>query len=199
MPLPLSLTCQCCHVDLRRLPPCSLYSKSKSIVKDMAITNHQMFSILLYTFSINKMTWQRVFGWRRAQLWSMCSASASSSGVFIKYLCSSVTKDNIPSTTQSTIPMVLQQKSKPSIILSQLLHSNLSSVVSPTINLPPIWESQQIHIYHAIARENQLNHRFFVQALVHPGHLHGSMMTAEYLISKMDHLVTSILDALKTS
>src|SRR5579875_3019939 len=58
-------------------------------------------------------------------------------------------------------------------------------------------ESKQIHIYHAVARENQLDNRFFVRALVRPGRLRGSMSTAEYLISETDRLVTSVLDALE--
>ncbi|PPQ90739.1 hypothetical protein CVT25_010128 [Psilocybe cyanescens] len=65
-------------------------------------------------------------------------------------------------------------------------------------NLTPCFvEAKQIHIYHAIARENQLDNRFFIRALVRPGRLRGSMTTAEYLISETDRLVTSILDALE--
>jgi acetyl-CoA carboxylase/biotin carboxylase 1 len=62
---------------------------------------------------------------------------------------------------------------------------------------PVFVESKQIHIYHAVARENQLDNRFFVRALVRPGRLRGSMSTAEYLISETDRLVTSVLDALE--
>jgi acetyl-CoA carboxylase/biotin carboxylase 1 len=65
-------------------------------------------------------------------------------------------------------------------------------------NLKPCFvEAKQIHIYHAVARENQLDNRFFVRALVRPGRLRGTMSTAEYLISETDRLVTSILDALE--
>ncbi|KAK7060862.1 acetyl-coenzyme-A carboxylase [Paramarasmius palmivorus] len=65
-------------------------------------------------------------------------------------------------------------------------------------NLKPCFvESKQIHIYHAIAKENQLDNRFFVRALVRPGKIRGSMSTAEYLISETDRLVTSVLDALE--
>ncbi|KAK0238625.1 acetyl CoA carboxylase [Armillaria nabsnona] len=64
--------------------------------------------------------------------------------------------------------------------------------------LKPVFiESKQIHMYHAIARENQLDNRFFVRALVRPGRLRGTMSTAEYLISETDRLVTSILDGLE--
>ncbi|KIK60436.1 hypothetical protein GYMLUDRAFT_43751 [Collybiopsis luxurians FD-317 M1] len=75
----------------------------------------------------------------------------------------------------------------------QLELSRLSSY-----KLKPVFvESKQIHIYHAVARENHLDNRFFVRALVRPGRLRGSMSTAEYLISETDRLVTSVLDALE--
>ncbi|KAJ6493608.1 acetyl-CoA carboxylase [Mycena vitilis] len=65
-------------------------------------------------------------------------------------------------------------------------------------NLKPCFvEAKQIHIYHAVSQENQLDNRFFVRALVRPGRLRGSMSTAEYLISETDRLVTSVLDALE--
>ncbi|KIK95000.1 hypothetical protein PAXRUDRAFT_413240 [Paxillus rubicundulus Ve08.2h10] len=64
--------------------------------------------------------------------------------------------------------------------------------------LTPVFvETKQIHIYHAVARENQLDNRFFVRALVRPGRLRGSVSTKEYLISETDRLVTSVLDALE--
>ncbi|TFK39984.1 acetyl CoA carboxylase [Crucibulum laeve] len=72
--------------------------------------------------------------------------------------------------------------------LSRLSNYNLT---------PRFVEAKQIHIYHAIARENQLDNRFFIRALVRPGRLRGSMSTAEYLISETDRLVTSVLDALE--
>lgn len=62
---------------------------------------------------------------------------------------------------------------------------------------PCFGESQQIHIYHAVARENQLDSRFFIRALVRPGRLRGTMSTAKYLVSETDRLVTSVLDALE--
>ncbi|KAI6042033.1 acetyl-CoA carboxylase [Pisolithus marmoratus] len=64
--------------------------------------------------------------------------------------------------------------------------------------LTPVFvETKQIHIYRAVARENQLDSRFFIRALVRPGRLRGTMSMAEYLISETDRLVTSILDALE--
>ncbi|KAF6761596.1 acetyl CoA carboxylase [Ephemerocybe angulata] len=62
---------------------------------------------------------------------------------------------------------------------------------------PRFVEAKQIHIYHAVARENQLDNRFFIRALVRPGRIRGTMSMAEYLISETDRLVTSVLDALE--
>ncbi|VDC06097.1 unnamed protein product [Peniophora sp. CBMAI 1063] len=65
-------------------------------------------------------------------------------------------------------------------------------------NLEPVFvENKQIHVYHGVARENQLDHRFFVRALIRPGRLRDNMNTAEYLVSETDRRVTSILDALE--
>ena len=65
-------------------------------------------------------------------------------------------------------------------------------------NLEPCFvESKQIHIYHGVARENQLDHRFFIRGLIRPGRLRDNMSTADYLISETDRRVTSILDALE--
>ena len=64
--------------------------------------------------------------------------------------------------------------------------------------LTPVFvETKQIHMYHAVARENQLDSRFFIRALVRPGRIRGTMSMAEYLESETDRLVTSILDALE--
>lgn len=65
-------------------------------------------------------------------------------------------------------------------------------------NLTPCFvENKSIHVYHGVARENQLDSRFFIRALVRPGRIKGSINTAEYLISETDRLVASILDALE--
>ncbi|KAM6496983.1 acetyl CoA carboxylase [Amanita muscaria] len=72
--------------------------------------------------------------------------------------------------------------------LSRLSNYNLT---------PRFVEAKQIHIYHAVARENQLDNRFFIRALVRPGRLRGSITMAEFLISETDRLVTSVLDALE--
>jgi acetyl-CoA carboxylase / biotin carboxylase 1 len=72
--------------------------------------------------------------------------------------------------------------------LSRLSNYNLS---------PVIVESKQLHFYHAIARENELDNRFFIRALVRPGRIRGGISTAEFLISETDRLFTTILDALE--
>ncbi|KAG1864845.1 acetyl-CoA carboxylase [Suillus subluteus] len=63
--------------------------------------------------------------------------------------------------------------------LSRLSHYKLT---------PCFVETKQIHIYHAVARENQLDNRFFIRC---------TRPTAEYLVSETDRLVTSVLDALE--
>jgi acetyl-CoA carboxylase / biotin carboxylase 1 len=65
-------------------------------------------------------------------------------------------------------------------------------------NLTPCFvESKQIHIYHGVAKDNQLDSRFFVRALVRPGRPGGNITTAQYLISETDRLVATTLDALE--
>ncbi|GAA5983453.1 hypothetical protein JCM11641_007854 [Rhodosporidiobolus odoratus] len=58
-------------------------------------------------------------------------------------------------------------------------------------------ENRQIHIYHATAKGNTTDARFFVRALVRPGRLRGNMKTADYLVSESDRLVTDVLDTLE--
>ncbi|KAH7335147.1 acetyl CoA carboxylase [Rhizoctonia solani] len=62
---------------------------------------------------------------------------------------------------------------------------------------PCFVDNKQIHVYHAVARENQFDSRFFIRALVRPGRLRGSMRMADYLLSETDRLVGTILDALE--
>jgi acetyl-CoA carboxylase/biotin carboxylase 1 len=65
-------------------------------------------------------------------------------------------------------------------------------------NLTPIFaQNKQLHIYHGVARENQLDNRFFICGLVRPGRVRGGISMAKYLISETDRLVTSILDSLE--
>ncbi|KIP02998.1 hypothetical protein PHLGIDRAFT_130424 [Phlebiopsis gigantea 11061_1 CR5-6] len=72
--------------------------------------------------------------------------------------------------------------------LSRLSNYNLT---------PTFTESKHLHIYHAVARENELDNRFFIRALVRPGRIRGNINMAQYLISETDRLVTNILDALE--
>jgi len=65
-------------------------------------------------------------------------------------------------------------------------------------NLTPILvQNKQLHIYHGVARENQLDNRFFIRGLVRPGRVRGGISMAKYLISETDRLVTSILNSLE--
>ncbi|GAA5906155.1 hypothetical protein JCM6882_006061 [Rhodosporidiobolus microsporus] len=58
-------------------------------------------------------------------------------------------------------------------------------------------ENRQIHIYHATAKGNTSDARFFVRALVRPGRLRGNMKTADYLVSESDRLITDVMDTLE--
>ncbi|GAA6021680.1 hypothetical protein JCM10207_008111 [Rhodosporidiobolus poonsookiae] len=60
-------------------------------------------------------------------------------------------------------------------------------------------ENRQIHIYHATAKGNTSDARFFVRALVRPGRLRGNMKTADYLVSESDRLITDVLDTLEVT
>ncbi|TYJ57681.1 hypothetical protein B9479_001535 [Cryptococcus floricola] len=57
--------------------------------------------------------------------------------------------------------------------------------------------NRQIHVYHAVGRENTSDVRFFVRALLRPGRFQGEMQVKEYLISETDRLVGDILDTLE--
>ncbi|RSH85904.1 acetyl-coenzyme-A carboxylase [Apiotrichum porosum] len=59
--------------------------------------------------------------------------------------------------------------------------------------------NRQIHVYHAVGRENTSDVRFFVRALLRPGRFVGQMKQTEYLISETDRLVGDILDTLEIS
>ncbi|KAK4687240.1 acetyl-CoA carboxylase / biotin carboxylase 1, partial [Tremellales sp. Uapishka_1] len=62
---------------------------------------------------------------------------------------------------------------------------------------PLVSSNRQIHVYHAVGRENTSDVRFFVRALLRPGRLSGAMKQTEYLISEFDRLVGDILDTLE--
>ncbi|KAL7421005.1 acetyl-coenzyme-A carboxylase [Cryptotrichosporon argae] len=68
--------------------------------------------------------------------------------------------------------------------------SNFKITPQPSTN-------RQIHVYHAVGRENTSDVRFFVRALLRPGRFVGSMKQTEYLISETDRLVGDILDTLE--
>lgn len=70
--------------------------------------------------------------------------------------------------------------------------SNFKITPQPSTN-------RQIHVYHAVGRENTSDVRFFVRALLRPSRFLGNMKQTEYLISETDRLVGDILDTLEVS
>ena len=59
--------------------------------------------------------------------------------------------------------------------------------------MPVFVESKQIHMYHAVSHENQLDSLFFICALIHPGRICG------FLESETDSLMANILDPLEVA
>ncbi len=107
---------------------------------------------------------------------------------------------------QGTYPVYITMREVDGVWAEEQALRNLEPALAFQIELsrlsnyklkPVFVESKQIHMYHAVARENQLDNRFFIRALVRPGRLRGTMSTAEYLISETDRLVTNVLDALE--
>ncbi|KAJ2309054.1 acetyl-coenzyme-A carboxylase [Coemansia sp. RSA 2706] len=62
---------------------------------------------------------------------------------------------------------------------------------------PCFSDNRQLHIYHAVSKQNAADSRFFVRVLVRPGRLSTTVATVDYLISETDRLLSDILDALE--
>jgi acetyl-CoA carboxylase/biotin carboxylase 1 len=65
-------------------------------------------------------------------------------------------------------------------------------------NIQPCFvDSRKIHVYHAVAKQNPSDARFFVRALVYPGQMSENVSTKEYLTSEGHRTMTTIMDALE--
>ncbi|KAI9474788.1 acetyl-CoA carboxylase [Coemansia mojavensis] len=62
---------------------------------------------------------------------------------------------------------------------------------------PCFSDNRQLHIYHAVSKQNSADSRFFVRVLVRPGRLSTAVATVDYLISETDRLLNDILDSLE--
>ncbi|KAJ3333308.1 acetyl-coenzyme-A carboxylase [Blyttiomyces sp. JEL0837] len=63
---------------------------------------------------------------------------------------------------------------------------------------PCFVDNRRLHIYHAVGKKNPTDMRFFVRAIVYPGHeMSGSVSTHEFLISEGNRILTDIMDALE--
>lgn len=62
---------------------------------------------------------------------------------------------------------------------------------------PVFTENKNIHVYEAIAKENEADKRYFTRAVIRPGRLRDEIPTAEYLISEADRVINDIFDALE--
>jgi len=67
-------------------------------------------------------------------------------------------------------------------------------------NVEPMpMHNNNIHIYHAIAKENSTDSRFFVRALVHPSQIVSTVTTHDFLVSEGDRVVKDIIDSLEVA
>lgn len=62
---------------------------------------------------------------------------------------------------------------------------------------PVFTENKNIHVYEAVAKENEADKRYFTRAVIRPGRLRDEIPTAEYLISEADRVINDIFDALE--
>ena len=62
---------------------------------------------------------------------------------------------------------------------------------------PTLVQNKQLRVCHGIARENQLDNRFFIRAPVRPGRIRGEVSTAKCLVSETHRLVVSTPDSLE--
>ncbi|KAJ3133662.1 acetyl-coenzyme-A carboxylase [Physocladia obscura] len=62
---------------------------------------------------------------------------------------------------------------------------------------PCFIDNRRLQIYHAVGKSNPADARFFVRAIVYPGHkVSGEQTTHEYLLSEGLRILTDIMDAL---
>ncbi|KAK7740495.1 acetyl-coenzyme-A carboxylase [Cytospora paraplurivora] len=62
---------------------------------------------------------------------------------------------------------------------------------------PVFTENKNIHVYEAVAKENEADKRYFTRAVIRPGRLRDEIPTAEYLVSEADRVINDIFDALE--
>ncbi|TPX55246.1 acetyl-CoA carboxylase [Powellomyces hirtus] len=64
---------------------------------------------------------------------------------------------------------------------------------------PCFIDNRRIHIYHAVAKKNPSDTRFFVRAIVYPGQapVSDQIRTHDYLVSEGNRILTDIMDALE--
>jgi len=64
---------------------------------------------------------------------------------------------------------------------------------------PMPMHNNNIHIYHAVAKENTTDSRFFVRALVHPSQIVSTVTTHDFLVSEGDRILKDIIDSLEVA
>jgi acetyl-CoA carboxylase/biotin carboxylase 1 len=74
----------------------------------------------------------------------------------------------------------------------------LSRLANFNVEPMPI-NSNNIHVYHAVAKENPSDSRFFVRALVHPSQIVSTVTTHDFLVSEGDRVVKDIIESLEVA
>ncbi|EGF84402.1 hypothetical protein BATDEDRAFT_18673 [Batrachochytrium dendrobatidis JAM81] len=62
---------------------------------------------------------------------------------------------------------------------------------------PCFVDNRRLHIYYGVGKKNTSDVRFFIRAIMYPGHILSNMRTHDFLVSEGNRILTDVLDALE--
>ncbi|KAI8929064.1 carboxyl transferase domain-containing protein [Entophlyctis helioformis] len=62
---------------------------------------------------------------------------------------------------------------------------------------PCFVDNRRLHIYHGVGKKNSTDVRFFIRAIMYPGHILSTVSTLDFLVSEGNRILTDVLDALE--
>ena len=62
---------------------------------------------------------------------------------------------------------------------------------------PCFVDNRRLHIYYAVGKKNATDTRFFIRAIMYPGHVISSIRTRDFLISEGNRILTDVLDEIE--
>ncbi|KAH6585272.1 hypothetical protein BASA61_006947 [Batrachochytrium salamandrivorans] len=62
---------------------------------------------------------------------------------------------------------------------------------------PCFADNRRLHIYYGVGKKNPSDVRFFIRAIMYPGHILSNMRTHDFLVSEGNRILTDVLDALE--